>query len=394
MKLILYFIFLIISTKESKIEIIELSNYESKEIKFTKSKNYHIFKFNYNPIPNVNYTSCTIRLNPPNKIYHYFIYDNAGDILEENGFFKHYTNKNTKLDSQVGVILLEKRNKDLYIVLQYNNILLSNIRMFSNDSLYNINETFFYDYYYLQNINYIFYIPTNYSKYIKVGGNILFTGASISLSISEDNMNNTIKTISNTYFENFIELKQNHSYYFNFTLLSLQTRTKGVFLYLMKSNYSFIVDIQKGKKEFDLIPIIKDSYLLLDISSIKKGKYLVFEYDSNWYSMTSMLFKAEGYNSYDIDLNDYLNKSKRTTLNITHEKCHFNICIDGIEKKSDDLKKVIFKIPQAQKGIYYIQFRYGVRSIIPPSHVIYSCLLSLILALPNLIMFSIRKKNN
>ena len=120
MKLILYFIFLIISTKESKIEIIELSNYESKEIKFTKSKNYHIFKFNYNPIPNVNYTSCTIRLNPPNKIYNYFIYDNAGDIFEENGFFKHYTNKNTKLDSQVGVILLEKRNKDFYIVLQYN----------------------------------------------------------------------------------------------------------------------------------------------------------------------------------------------------------------------------------------------------------------------------------
>ena len=101
----------------------------------------------------------------------------------------------------------------------------------------------------------------------------------------------------------------------------------------MKSNYSFIVDIEKGKKEFNLISIIKDSYLLLYISSIKKGKYLVFEYDSNWYSMTSMLFKAEGYNSYDIDLNDYLNKSKRTTLNITHEICHFNICIDAIEKK-------------------------------------------------------------
>ena len=42
-------------------------------------------------------------------------------------------------------------------------------------------------------------------------------------------MNNTIKTISNTYFENFIELKQNHSYYFNFTLLSLQLELKVYF---------------------------------------------------------------------------------------------------------------------------------------------------------------------
>ena len=76
------------------------------------------------------------------------------------------------------------------------------------------------------------------------------------------------------------------------------------------SNYSFIVDIEKGNKEFDFIPIIKDSYLLLDISSIKKGKKLVFEYNSKWYSMREMLFKAEGYNSYEINLDDYLDKKK------------------------------------------------------------------------------------
>ena len=70
----------------------------------------------------------------------------------------------------------------------------------------------------------------------------------------------------------------------------------------------------------------------------------------------------------------------------------FSICIDGIEKKSDDIKKVIFKIPKPGNGIQYIQFRYGVRTFIPPSHVIYSCLFGLILALPNLIMFYIRKK--
>ena len=73
----------------------------------------------------------------------------------------------------------------------------------------------------------------------------------------------------------------NTIYYFNFSLF--YSSSSKFYLYLMESNYSKIIEIEKNKKEYDYLPVINGLYILIDVSSISNGNKIVFEYNYEWF---------------------------------------------------------------------------------------------------------------
>ena len=79
-------------------------------------------------------------------------------------------------------------------------------------------------------------------------------------------------------------------------------------------------------------------------------------------------------------------------LDLIDEECDNNICKVSITKSYSDLKKVLFKVPEDPKKFKYIEFKYKKTTFFStPDHPFFSCLLGLLLAIPNIIWFITRR---
>ena len=390
-------------------EIIEMSSYERKTVQYTDKRTFFIFKYNhtFTRLDNSTTSHLTIRVFPANTYFYFYIYKEEKDIQEENGNFKNYINdaKYTKITTghmNIGVTY----SHVFYIAIKYTYISYqpyafdATFGFYSSNSLTEVKKVFYHDYLYSQTLNYSFFISENHSKYVRIGSKGWTSSSTTYLEVLECDSNNT-KNVTfkkqSTYFEDFIKLKQNHSYYFNFRLLrSLYTFTdERIYLYLMQTNYSGIIHVEKNKEEFEIFPIIGGLNLSLDISSIREGYKLVFEYNKDWSSNLYKVFKAYGYNTNDT--NNINNSTYVMPLVVTDDfkykdYCKGDICKNGIIRNNSNINTVLFTIPKSQNYVKFIKFRYGKEEFVPPTHVVFTCLLSLLIASPNIIMYIVRKK--
>ena len=136
-------------------------------------------------------------------------------------------------------------------------------------------------------------------------------------------------------YVDFFELNENLIYYFNFSLFYKSASNSMYFLYIIKSNYSKIIEVKKNKLEFDNLPVIDGLYILLDVSSTPTGYKIIFEYDYEWYYKN---FEADGYEIDDINTIDSLYDEKQQNL-----KNEANIRIPLIVTKENCYEKYLFK---------------------------------------------------
>ena len=180
--------------------------------------------------------------------------------------------------------------------------------------------------------------------------------------------------------------------------------------------------VEKNKKDFDYLPIIKGINILLNCVSMPLKNKLYFEFNQEWYLDYFYKFKAYGFTTDDIDLINNLTKTKiqnqnyysrfeitsnlnsnsnngnsdKTTdiipLEVKKEDCFMKtICKGYIIKNDIDLKMVVLKVPEGSKNLRTIQFRYGNEEYIPPETYDTTMKLGFILALPNIIFYIVKK---
>ena len=431
-------------------ELINISPYEFKIVKFSPQKTYQIFKYNHIIFPKVNASKLSVRAigKTKHKEYKFYLYSEVKNITQENGEF---INSREKGFSNDYIIFLNIQSNEYYIVIQYtdNYDLEETFYFFSCDSIYEVKNSFYNDYLLLENANhqnYIFSISPNHKRYVKFGANSWANGRGYGgeslLTVTDEDSNITIYRIEKDDYNDLVMLEQNHTYYFNFSL-TYTYRTNLYSLYLLQLNYSNLIYVEKDKKEFDFFPVIKELNILLDSSSTKKNYKLYFEYNKEWRDKE---FSAVGYTTDDINIinsnltynlnnqNNYQNyissfdfiynlnnnsnedssynsnkissdNSRNDSsyknlevipLTVEMEDCSIDdlICKGYIIKDNINLKMVILKIPKGSKENPYIKFRYGKEEYIPPSHILFSSLIGLALALPNIIMYILRKVRN
>lgn len=190
-------------------------------------------------------------------------------------------------------------------------------------------------------------------------------------------------------------------------------------------NYTKLINPQKNKKEYDYFPVIGGLNILLNTTSTGRRYKLYFEYSGDW---SYQKFTAYGYTTDDINFinnnidnnNKYYyssfdsfsnlnnnssiksssnlsNNSSNTTINIIplkveKEECSMdNICKGYIMKEDIDFKMVVLKVPAGSKYLQHIKFRYGKEEYAPPENVELTCTIGFILALPNIIMYIVKK---
>jgi hypothetical protein len=416
-------------------DIINIAPYEYKTVKFTPKNNYYIFKYNHIIFSNVSSSFYTIRgiKKNNNKDYNFYSYTDEKNITQTNGKFINYEKSG---NAKSYIVFINNPSHEYYIVIQYNDSgdLEETFCIFSSDSLYEVKNMFSTDYYIYESTvtqNYIFSISSNQKEYVKFGISKWGVTSECSLQVADNEYNNTIYRNNKEQFEDSFILKENHTYYFNFSL-SYTLYNNYFFIYLMKVKYSNLIDVEKNKNEFDNFPVIKEINFLLNSISTPESYKLIFEYNHDWISQS---FEAYGYTTDNIEyinnhiitnnqnqnyysrlvlisnLNNNSNKdsnfktngsnddsSNKTIdiirLNVTMENCYVDICKGYIVKKDIDFKMVVLKVRKNSKNLQYIKFRYGKEEFYPPETVGATCLFGFILALPNIIMYIVRKCQN
>ena len=418
--------------------IINILPYEQKEVEFNILNTYNIFKYKHKTLNNFGNSSFSVRSIGKNDDieYQFYVYLEEKDINEINGNFINYDKYGNSTDY---FIFSECINHDYYIVIKYSHNIKETFYFYSTDTPYEIKNYFYQDYSLFENVNiqsYIFSI-SNYSKYIKFGlTNYGNSGKSLTQITDKEDNNTIIYEKDSYYFTDSIKLNENITYYFNFSLFYKSASNSMYFLYLMKSNYSKIIEVTKNKLDFDYFPVIDGLYLLLDVSSTPKGSKIIFEYYDAW---SYKEFEADGFIIDDLDvinsfydeksdnqkykLSEISKKLKnnlgdifenntdiRIPLKVVEEFCDGEICQGYIRKNINGLKKIIFKIPSGGKGLSYIFFRYKENPVDEEEEeeykkeldikkyltkeVFYTFIIGLILASPNLIWLLIRKLRN
>ena len=288
--------------------IIDIYNYEKKYIQFNKNKTFYLFKYHYNHLDNLFSSSFIIKIFPKGKNYSYF-------IKKDNNILKKNNTLNTieLIDYNSYLINIENATKGEYFIgIKYFYDLNTSITIYSSESPHLVSNIFYNNKTFNSNKNYIFFIPQNHSKFIKFGVKS-FNNMNINLIITQDNLYNKIYEKHNNYFEDYLKLNNNHSYYFYFSSNISENKINEAFLYLMQSEFSQMIFIKKNKKDFYFIPIINEVNLLLNVS--KKDNKLIFEFDNIYNNFFNHLFIFYGYSN----INNIKN-NERILLNISNKK--------------------------------------------------------------------------
>ena len=231
--------------------------------------------------------------------------------------------------------------------------------------------------------------PINRAKYIRFGFKKISGYGEFGLTIYENNDIIKFNITDDIKYEGQIHLNENCSYSIYLKLEGTYSRydfSQAFFIIL--SNYSKIIPVERKTKNFQYFPIFSGINLLLDISKISKNYKMLIEYSCKWISGN---FTVEGYNTDDFNTIDSTSGTELELLK--HRGCLNNICKGYILKSNDDIKKVLFKVQKESPWDYYIfgirygeqEYYYDENDLTPPF------LLGLSLSIPNIIILIIRK---
>ena len=280
---------------------------------------------------------------------------------------------------QISVLFCYKSKFNL--IGQHPNNLEAPIKVLSSEI--EISDAFYKEYSFENSMNLTFVTPLNHKKYLIFGITAWDYNAATVLTI-ENESKKIVYQNEGKYFENKLKLTDFQIYTMKYTLKCLNSKsTCKVYLYLMQSDYTEMIPVNMDK-DYDF-PIIGNLSIVVNISSSKNK--ILFQYNKEWYSNSETFFSAKGYDTNKVD--NIIDK-KGESLVITHDKCENDICQDYITKSSSNLKLILFDITAKNKDYKFIKFKFeNYKSFL--NHPIYSCLLGLCLAIPNIICYITRK---
>ena len=84
-------------------DIINISPYEHKRVKFYPKNTYYIFKYAHIILPNVNGSDMTVNsiINKNTNEYKFYLYKDVKNITQKNGEFINYNKKGTSKKSLI-----------------------------------------------------------------------------------------------------------------------------------------------------------------------------------------------------------------------------------------------------------------------------------------------------
>ena len=378
-------------------EYIDISPYEHKSVQFSKETPYNIFKYSLESLNNIEnyYLSVRSTENTDNQKYYLYLYKNEKDITEKDGRFSNYDKNGTATNSYT---FKDCNAKVYYMVIRYYNSdeIKDTFYFYSTDIPYEIKNVFYQDYILDDQIrkSYIFSF-SNYDKYVQFGLTLFegTYGKSLTTITNKDTNKVELSKTECTFAESF-KLSKYYNYYLNFSLI--YSFHSMAYLYIIRSNYSTLIEVEKNKDDFEILPVINEIKIILDVSSMENGHKIAFEYDYNWFDQ---IFKAEGFTTDNLDdIDKFYEKNKNLdykTLNVEKEDCKIgDVCKGYIQKDSTDLKKIVLKITEEEEQLRYIKFRYGEEKFAFSRNYLFPLALGLILALPNILFQIIRKLSN
>ena len=241
-------------------------------------------------------------------------------------------------------------------------------------------------------LSYYFDIPKNHKTFIifgfKDGGNQAYG----SLQIFEENVSKN-KLSLGSYYEGYYSLKNGYSYSIKLTLYGNGYYRK--YFYISQSNYfQVIFQADINTEYYQQFPVLKETKLLLDLTTIEKDYKMLIEYDNDFAKENSI--KVYGYNINTANHIQY-NEGEELEL-IKDEKCRKDNsntkCKDFLRKTSSIYNYAILKIPaikSAYNDKYIIEIKYGNQERYSPTTIYLSFGLGLIISIPNVILFFLNK---
>ena len=404
MLVFIYLFFILIEQYYSYI-IIPLKNFEKFSFALENKYTDYILSYSYISATNSSTSTITIKaeLSGDYSVYVY-VYDNFTKLIEDGNHFQNYIKNSTISSDDTFHIFSELtinnyKNKTFYFSFEkkinyYKN---SNITftIYATDTLTIIPKVVTLKMHFTRvnkAYNYLFKIEKNHQQYILFGFRPNGYNLYGNLQIFEEKNNEPIYSIKKSgSIENYLELKNNCSYFINLTFISTYkyTTIKDFTFYFAQSNYyNKIIPAEINTEYFQEFPVLLQTKILLDLTTIEKGNKMLIEYD-RLYSYDDA-FTVYGY--YTDDHNTIQNTSGQKLEIIRDKECLRVIkrCKDYLRKESPDLKYVIFQVTQINYDTS-IFLRYGFQERYYPETIYLSCGIGLALSLPNIILHILNK---
>ena len=381
-------------------DIIPITNFEKKMVSLTESKNFAIFSYIHQGTENEKKYIHRIR-----KYYFesswmkhmLYIYDNISQITQtESGSFINYIFIEFLEGPDDCVEFEDKHNltKTYYFVIKnnkkekyYPNITFTICSTETLTILSNMVQTYYSNSYSYNTLLYTFKIPPEHKKYFLIIYRALTFDIKGDLFMYE-NGENLVYNNSLYQNESYIELKNDCFYIIHLNLKLSKHYNNEFYFYLAQSAYNKFLPVDIDTEYFENYPIFGDVYLLLNISTVKKGYKVMMEYNYNFKDEdTNFYYYVYRYDTEDENVVENTEGEKIEFLE-DESKCNRPICSEFIHKNSNDMKLVVFKIKYPYNSFslpYYFDFRYRQEEKYVPSTIYISCAIGIALSVPNII---------
>ena len=287
MLVLLYFLF-ILFFQCSAYTIIPLSNLQNTTIPFNKEKynDYIISFFCIDPTESLRGT-LLISMHP--GLYSYipiYIYDNKDRVIqdkENNNYFRNYYLR-YNFQGTSGKIPLslgnEYKTNTFYIIIEnhWNHVDNITVGVAFYNTISNLTQDEINYEPNFQGYSFLFYVPYWHRKKINFGSKDLNEEDLGQIQLFEEyTYKVNYETKIGKYLENYVELKNDVSYYVNLTFTQYPTSKKIIF-YFAQTDYSNLIFHSKiDMLEFDKFPVLRITNILLNMTTRKEGFKMLIE---------------------------------------------------------------------------------------------------------------------
>ena len=184
---------LIFLCKESKFDILNISDNEIKTIQFKKGVNFYIFKYNKIPLKNNSSSTFIIQGLTFKNDLNYYLYQNKEDIIEINNEFTNYKNEKTVLSYDSGIIDTSKVKNDFYFVIKKPDSNLETTFTLISSTIKTFEDVFYEEYSFKNEVSYIFQTSFKHKNYVRVGAVAWNNGSETELIVTDQSEDITYK---------------------------------------------------------------------------------------------------------------------------------------------------------------------------------------------------------
>ena len=375
-------------------DVIPLSNFMQKNIKFSKG-DYYVFS--YKNEGGIN-SEVAIILKQIGSGYHtlgVYIYLDKSSITQKSDKFINYYKSLTDYIGFYNLITDEKLTGTFYIVISEEDnrategYFILKIHE-SGAPPFNIPKNIFYDYFKISstnNLTYIFHMRVNNHKYLRYDiQQFRYIGSSITIYDSNNNM--IFRNPEKESFKGYIELENNNSYLKIYIKLAKYDSRSYFHFFMSISDYYNIIPLDIDTENFQLFPSFSYLNLLLDTSSLDKSYRIKVEFSHS--GSSNLNVKILGYESDEPKIiqnttGKNLSQMDYKSLRSKGEPDYFYILQDN-----NLFKRVILKIA-LNYGYDKFIIRYGEKEFYYGKNVLASCMFGIGLSIPNIFMQLFRK---